>query len=101
MAFGITRAELIAWKQKVLNGEIAFLTHYWYDERFPEANTVTKVGCIHIHRLVEWGKQYHLKKEWIDMRSEYPHFDLIGEKQIAILKNENQWQQIERFRLSL
>ena len=45
MAFGIKRHELNEWKRKTLNGEIAFLTHYWYDQRFPEYYSVTKVGC--------------------------------------------------------
>ncbi|MFA8439509.1 hypothetical protein [Pueribacillus sp. YX66] len=99
MAFGITRSELSKWKYKVLQGEIAFLTHYWFDERFPEANTVTKVGCIDIERLIYWGKQYNLKDSWIDRRNAFPHFDLIGERQIFILKKEKQWDQIHRFQL--
>lgn|SRR5690625_4846974 len=99
MAFGIIRQELLQWKQQVLQGEIAFLTHYWFDERFPEANTVTKVGCIDIERLIQWGKQYDLKEAWIDRRNSFPHFDLIGDKQILILKNENKWDHIHRFQL--
>lgn len=99
MAFGITREELLQWKNKVRQGEIAFLTHFWLDERFPEAKTVTKVGCSNIERLIAWGQQYELKKTWIDNRNHYPHFDLVGERQILILKKENQWEQIERFRL--
>ena len=65
MAFGITRQELMNWKRQVKRGEIAFLTHYWQDERFPNATTVTKVGCNQITKLIEWGNQYGLKKEWI------------------------------------
>ncbi len=42
MAFGVKREELNRWKQAVKRGEIAFLTHYWLDDRFPEAKTVTK-----------------------------------------------------------
>lgn len=99
MAFGITRQELSDWKRKVLRGEIAFLTHYWLDERFPEAKTVTKVGCSDIERLIVWGKQYDLKPEWIDRKDSYPHFDLFGEKQVYILKKEGKWDHIYRFRL--
>ncbi|KPC98263.1 hypothetical protein LR69_03534 [Geobacillus sp. BCO2] len=51
MAFGIRRHELAAWKEKVKRGEIAFLTHYWYDERFPHCTTVTKVGCADVENL--------------------------------------------------
>ena len=73
MAFGINRQELRVWKQKVSSGEIAFLTHYWIDERFPGSYTVTKVGCSHLEKLIAWGKRYNLKEE--------------------------QWQQIKRFNL--
>lgn len=99
MAFGITRKELSEWKNSVLKGEIAFLTHYWLDERFPEANTVTKVGCIDLERLTAWGRKYDLKESWIDQRNSFPHFDLIGERQIFILKKEKQWEHIRRFQL--
>lgn len=89
MAFGIKRHELIAWKQKINNGEIAFLTHYWLDDRFPGVKTVTKVGCNDLQKLVQWGKKYELKKEWIDIRRDgYSHFDLIGDKQKEILQKE-------------
>ncbi|MCY8098432.1 hypothetical protein MOB81_20475, partial [Bacillus atrophaeus] len=33
MAFGIHRGELNRWKEAVKSGEIAFLTHYWLDDR--------------------------------------------------------------------
>ncbi len=62
MAFGIKRNELNEWKRAVLNGEVAFLTHYWLDDRYPDVNTVTKAGCGNIDKLAEWGKQYGLKK---------------------------------------
>jgi len=89
MAFGIKRQELNEWKAKVARGEIAFLTHYWLDERFPESKTVTKVGCSDIGKLADWGKQYGLQPEWIDKRKDtMPHFDLFGERRDAILKNE-------------
>ncbi|NMD70473.1 hypothetical protein HHO41_09230 [Bacillus sp. DNRA2] len=89
MAFGIKREELMEWKQKVAGGQIAFITHYWLDERFPTSKTVTKVGCRDINRLIEWGNQYGLKPEWIDARNKmFPHFDLIGEKQVEILTKE-------------
>jgi len=87
LAFGIKRDELKEWKLKVKGGEIAFLTHFWIDERFPGCSTVTKVGCNDVRKLTEWGRQYGLKPEWIDDRKpDFPHFDLIGEKQAEILK---------------
>lgn len=89
MAFGIKRRELIEWKQKIDRGEIAFLTHYWLDDRFPENKTVTKVGCRDLDQLATWGQKYGLKKEWIHIRPNgYSHFDLIGEKQVIILRLE-------------
>ncbi|MHA6261108.1 hypothetical protein ACXYMX_14570 [Sporosarcina sp. CAU 1771] len=99
MAFGIKRDELNAWKKTVRNGEIAFLTHYWIDDRFPGSKTVTKVGCSDLEKLAEWGKQYGLKKEWIDMRDHFPHFDLFGEYEYDILLNEGLTEQIIRFNL--
>lgn len=62
MAFGVKREELNRWKQAVKRGEIAFLTHYWLDDRFPGARTVTKAGCADIDKLVQWGAAYGLKK---------------------------------------
>lgn len=92
MAFGIRRKDLNEWKRKIDSGEIAFLTHYWYDDRFPEAKTVTKVGCSDLEKLVEWGKEYGLKPEWIHHRKEgYSHFDLIGFKEKEILWAEGQF----------
>lgn len=89
MAFGINRNELKEWKRKVSEGEIAFITHYWLDDRFPGSKTVTKVGCRDINKLIEWGKQYGLKAEWIDGRNkDFPHFDLIGHRQTEILTKE-------------
>lgn len=98
MAFGIKREELSEWKRKVNNGEIAFLTHFWEDPRFPGATSVTKVGCKDIHKLAKWGTKYGLKREWIHL-TKYPHFDLFTDKQKHILYAENQIQQIERFNL--
>ncbi|MEQ2525268.1 hypothetical protein EKG37_06265 [Robertmurraya yapensis] len=90
MAFGIKREEVKAWKDAIDRGEIAFLTHYWLDDRFPGCNTVTKVGCKDLQRLANWGRQYGLKKEWIHIRKDgYSHFDLIGEHEKRILKEEN------------
>ena len=89
MAFGITRKELLEWKAKIDRGEIAFLTHYWIDDRFPNCKTVTKVGCNDLDKLTNWGKRYNLKPEWIDKRKNgYSHFDLLGQKQIDILIKE-------------
>src|SRR5690625_7998209 len=99
MAFGITRQELMNWKRQVKRGEIAFLTHYWQDERFPNATTVTKVGCNQITKLIEWGNQYGLKKEWIHYHHTFPHFDLFGEKQRIILQTEKLNNHMRRFRL--
>ncbi|MEK6454246.1 hypothetical protein [Caldifermentibacillus hisashii] len=93
MAFGITRQHVNEWKRKIDRGEIAFLTHYWYDERFPKAKTVTKVGCKDINKLIHWGEQYGLKREWIHHRKEgYSHFDLLGEVEKRILKQEGLWE---------
>ncbi|KGP73480.1 hypothetical protein [Pontibacillus yanchengensis] len=99
MAFGVKRNELKKWKQKVEAGEIAFLTHYWLDDRFPESKTVTKVGCSDKVKLAKWGKQYDLKPQWIHNDPHYPHFDLLGKKQLNILKAENMYEHINRFHL--
>ncbi len=99
MAFGVKRQELQQWKRRVQNGEVAFLTHYWIDERFPGCDTVTKAGCSDINKLIEWGKQYKLQEEWIHQDPSYPHFDLFGARQYSILASENQWDQIRRFSL--
>ncbi|GAA3330754.1 hypothetical protein GCM10020331_084580 [Ectobacillus funiculus] len=89
MAFGIKRQELQEWKEKVKRGEIAFfLTHYWLDDRFPEMRTVTKVGCSDLDKLIKWGEAYGIPARALHHRSEYPHFDLFGERQIAILTKE-------------
>ncbi|MCM3611179.1 hypothetical protein M4S82_07910 [Planococcus sp. MERTA32b] len=96
MAFGIKRAELECWKREVEAGNIAFLTHYWIDERFPGCSTVTKVGCCDLEKLKIWGRQYGLQPEWLDLRGNYPHFDLFGDRQKSILKAENLLEQVER-----
>ncbi|RCW63780.1 hypothetical protein [Saliterribacillus persicus] len=100
MAFGITRATLKEWKQTVKKGKIAFLTHYWIDERFPNCNTVTKVGCADLNLLIKWGEKYQLQPEWIHRDPQFPHFDLFGDIQLKILKEENQWEDIWRFELN-
>lgn len=99
MAFGINRQELLEWKKSVETGEIAFLTHYWLDERFPGCKTVTKVGCSNVEKLINWGLQYGLKREWIDMRNDYPHFDLFGQYEKDILMAEGLQEQLQRFNL--
>ena len=99
MAFGIKRDELHTWKKGVENGEISFLTHYWLDDRFPGCNTVTKVGCNNLDRLIAWGKTYGLEENWIHYDKKYPHFDLFGDRQKKILMHENQWEQINHFKL--
>ncbi|GAE24435.1 hypothetical protein JCM9140_362 [Halalkalibacter wakoensis JCM 9140] len=88
MAFGITRQALTEWKQLAGQGEIAFLTHFWLDERFPTCTSVTKVGCSNVSKLEKWGAKYGLKPEWIHRRDKYPHFDLLGDMQREILKKE-------------
>jgi len=99
MAFGIDRTELVAWKSAVSSGEVTFLTHYWLDDRFPGCKTVTKVGCCDIEKLAQWGKQYGLIAEWIDMRDDYPHFDLFGKHEHDILLQEGLSDQLKRFGL--
>jgi hypothetical protein len=89
LAFGLKREQINEWKQKIDEGEIAFLTHFWQDKRFPGYNTVTKVGCSDLNKLAEWGRKHHLQPQWIHHRKDgYSHFDLIGEKQKAILHKE-------------
>lgn len=89
MAFGIKRGDVLEWKQQIDQGKIAFLTHYWLDDRFPSCKTVTKVGCKDLDHLAEWGSKYGLKKEWIHHRKDgYSHFDLLGDRQRAILEAE-------------
>lgn len=99
MAFGIHRGELNRWKEAVKSGEIAFLTHYWLDDRFPGAKTVTKVGCSDLEKLSSWGEKYGLKKEWIHKRDEFPHYDLLGETQKMILERERLTDHLSRFKL--
>lgn len=99
MAFGIKRDELNEWKQAVRNGEIAFLTHYWEDARFPGCHTVTKVGCCDVKKLKSWGMQHGLHTDWIDYTPGYPHYDLFGEQQKRVLLRENQFEQLKRFGL--
>lgn len=99
MAFGLKRAELKDWKIKVKQGDIAFLTHFWIDDRFPGCDTVTKVGCADLSKLEEWGEQYGLKPEWIHQDPRFPHFDLFGNTQYDILLAEGKQGQIVRFNL--
>ncbi|GAB3796818.1 hypothetical protein [Virgibacillus kimchii] len=99
MAFGIKREELKAWKQEVREGNIAILTHYWIDDRFPGCNSVTKVGCSNIEKLISWGRTYDLKETWIHRDQRYPHFDLFGEWQKEILEKEGKWDQIRKFNI--
>lgn len=98
MAFGIKREELKKWKAQIDKGEIAFLTHYWMDDRFPGSNTVTKVGCNDLEKLETWGKKHDLKAEWIHIRKDgYSHYDLIGDWQKKILQKENLLHTIIKF----
>ncbi|MEC0181110.1 hypothetical protein P4H61_06315 [Paenibacillus peoriae] len=97
MAFGITRQELTAWKREVSRGEIAFLTHYWLDNRFPGITTVTKVGCSDLDKLRLWCNNNGLDPRYIHQRQPYPHFDLIGSKQTEILRKYGMSDQLNRF----
>ena len=99
MAFGISRKELIKWKEEVQKGEISFLTHFWLDDRFPNSHCVTKVGCKDIEKLANWGKKFGLNKDWIHHYDNYPHFDLLGEIQLKILKFYGLDDHIKRFNL--
>jgi hypothetical protein len=99
VAFGITREELNKWKQAVTRGEIAFLTHYWVDARFPGIKTVTKVGCANRERLSAWCHDHGLNPAYIHDRPPFPHYDLLGDKQKEILQKEGLWDHLERFRI--
>ncbi|WP_411346206.1 hypothetical protein ACE3MZ_09590 [Paenibacillus sp. WLX1005] len=99
MAFGINRTQLNDWKRQVEAGKIAFLTHYWIDERFPGIRTVTKVGCNDLQRLREWCQSYGLNPRYIHHRDRYPHFDLLGREQVRILQAEGLQDHIDHFRL--
>ncbi len=99
LAFGISREELIAWKASVNRGEIAYLTHYWYDPRFPHYRTVTKVGCSDLARLTDWCIANDLPPRYIHKRSQFPHFDLIGPKQKQILLSEGLHDHLTRFHI--
>lgn len=100
MAFGVNRAELTTWKKQVQDGQVAFLTHYWYDPRFPDSKAVTKVGCQDLKKLIEWGQPYGLKAEWIDQKHRaFPHFDLMGERQVQVLRAEGMEWIIQKFSL--
>ncbi|WP_062047222.1 hypothetical protein [Bacillus sp. JCM 19034] len=98
MAFGISRSQLKDWKNKARRGEIAFLTHYWLDDRFPDCDSVTKVACTNKDSLIKWGKQYGLKEQWIHEREEFPHYDLLGEIQREVLMKEGQFDQLNRLK---
>lgn len=99
MAFGISRAELSTWKKAVAGGEIAYLTHYWIDPRFPHIHCVTKVGCSDLSKLREWCKSHDLPPEYIHQRMPYPHFDLLGPKQKEILAKAGLHAHIQRFHM--
>ncbi|NMO97782.1 hypothetical protein [Paenibacillus lemnae] len=99
MAFGISRNELRAWQTRVAAGEIAYLTHYWYDPRFPSVSSVTKVGCSDLVRLRQWCTANELDPRYIHRRMPYPHFDLMGSKQIELLEKAGLHEHIVRFGL--
>ncbi|SDE29534.1 hypothetical protein SAMN02799630_05116 [Paenibacillus sp. UNCCL117] len=99
MAFGIRREELVRWKEAVSRGELAFLTHYWLDDRFPGISTVTKVGCSDLVRLSDWCVRNGLNPAYIHHRPPYPHFDLIGPKQRDVLERQGLHDHIARFKL--
>ncbi|PSL51330.1 hypothetical protein B0H94_101244 [Salsuginibacillus halophilus] len=99
MAFGISKEELSAWKRKAERGEIAIITHFWRDDRFPNMRTVTKAACSDRQALVAWGQAYGLKSQWIHDRAPYPHFDLFGDWQCDILKAEGLEAHMYRFNI--
>ncbi|PYE52316.1 hypothetical protein HUB98_27395 [Paenibacillus barcinonensis] len=99
MAFGIKRQELAAWKEQVARGEIAYLTHYWIDPRFPGITSVTKVGCADLHRLEQWCREHDLNPRYIHRRQPFPHFDLMGSRQKEILTQEGLNEHVSRFHL--
>ncbi|EUJ17253.1 hypothetical protein MAQA_13825 [Listeria aquatica FSL S10-1188] len=100
MAFGVQREELIAFKKKAEQGEVALLTHYWLDDRFPNSKTVTKAASADIEALKRWGRKYHLPENYIDYgHKDLPHYDLFGDIQLKILEEEGKWDQIDRFHL--
>lgn len=99
MAFGISREELDRWKRDVLAGRVAFLTHYWHDPRFPSVRTVTKVGCADVRKLADWCRSHGLDPRFIHHRPPFPHFDLIGPRQVEVLVRERLWSHLDRFRL--
>ncbi|RED61758.1 hypothetical protein [Cohnella lupini] len=99
MAFGITRAELNEWKAAVSRGETSFLTHYWFDPRFPDIRTVTKVGNANLARLTEWCVGHGINPKYIHDRPPFPHFDLMGALQREVLMKENLAEHLDRFRL--
>jgi len=100
MAFGVRREQLEEWKKRVAGGEIAYLTHYWYDPRFPGVDTVTKVGCDDLDKLTAWCVRHELNPAYIHKRQPFPHYDLIGAKQVEVLRLEGQWEQLKRFGLA-
>jgi len=89
----------MAWKAAVEQGELAYLTHYWHDERFPNYKTVTKVGCSDLSKLTAWCKQFHLDPKYIHYRDRYPHFDLLGPYQYEVQKQLGLYNHIERFHI--
>ncbi|WP_219835447.1 hypothetical protein [Paenibacillus sp. R14(2021)] len=99
MAFGVKREELERWKARAASGEIAYITHYWHEPRFKGVKTVTKVGCDDLDKLTAWCLENGLEPKYIHRRQPFPHFDLIGAKQVEILKREGLWEQLSRFKL--
>ena len=99
MAFGVDRLELNEWKKRVAAGEIAYLTHYWHEPRWPGIRTVTKVGCSDMDKLRRWCRANGLDPAYIHERGDYPHFDLIGRRQREILLREGLRSHIDRFGL--
>ncbi|WP_067843673.1 hypothetical protein [Amphibacillus sediminis] len=100
MAFGLKKHELREWKQKIEAGGLAFLTHYWLDQRFPDCTSVTKVGCMDTEKLINWGEQYGLKPEWIHHQDKYPHYDLFKPLQYTVLRAEGLEDHIKRFNIT-
>ena len=66
---------------------------------FRVVKPLRKPGALTLKNWVRWGERYGLKREWIDMRDDYPHFDLFGEHEREILVKEGLSAQLKRFDL--
>ncbi|GAC43630.1 hypothetical protein PPOP_3029 [Paenibacillus popilliae ATCC 14706] len=56
--------------------------------------------CADMARLSVWCVEHGLNPRYIHARRPFPHYDLIGPRQREILRQEQQWDQLERFWLT-